>query len=318
MNTQVTTHLHVLSVTYPELKMSLESLIGKPLLPSELELYASSYWYGGGVMSLAAAVQTYSSNYHRINLVLNRFNKIILCFDHLAYDKMSESQLHDAPELGSEIDSTIEHIRSDIYPKAHERYQVLVSEEGVALKAARAHVQNIMKELEQAISQVNDKFGLSADVKICQSMLLSQDVKDWVERNQQVDKKSLNMLMDNLSAADKFFQSLVAISVLAHLYESVSEGAVADVEKTARKAVKFIYKQSMQAVIFPAVEVPVGGYVEELEEINERACELEEILASYPSDQEESEHNDVEKGLHKILNSNKDAIFTEVDKGVKS
>ena len=306
MNTIFGTHLHVLANTHPELKDALVKLTKARLTEGSLERYQNSPIYNGIISDMASIISSYSSNYHRLNLVLTRLNAIINLVSEVNYEHLSEKQRAELPELAGEVDKTNNHIREDIFPATTAGKENAFQNINEILIKGQEYVEHVHQQQEEQMQNINAALGTNAQLDEGLGIVSQQDLDKWLDRNTQVDQKLISKLLDERGEIEGFCKVILALEVLIFIAKKNSDTK----EKEMKKAVKYITKLSFVDIKFMEIKATEGRFVAELREYDERSLKLEEIFQRYPRGDEALDPS-VVKDLDR-LSKPKD-MFTSVD-----
>mgnify|MGYP000852603731 CR=1 FL=1 len=306
MNTIFGTHLHVLANTHPELKDALVKLTKARLTEGSLERYQNSPIYNGIISDMASIISSYSSNYHRLNLVLTRLNAIINLVSEVNYEHLSEKQRAELPELAGEVDKTNNHIREDIFPATTAGKENAFQNINEILIKGQEYVEHVHQQQEEQMQNINAALGTNAQLDEGLGIVSQQDLDKWLDRNTQVDQKLISKLLDERGEIEGFCKVILALEVLIFIAKKNSDTK----EKEMKKAVKYITKLSFVDIKFMEIKATEGRFVAELREYDERSLKLEEIFQGYPRGDEALDPS-VVKDLDR-LSKPKD-MFTSVD-----
>ena len=306
MNTIFGTHLHVLANTHPELKEALVKLTKARLTEDSLARYQNSPIYNGIISDMASLIASYSSNYHKLNLVLSRLNVIINLVSEVNYEHLSEKQRAELPVLASEVDKINIHIREDIFPETSAEKEKAFANINEILTKGQEYVEHVHQQQEEQMKNINAALGTDAQLDEGPSILSQQDLDKWLDRNTQVDHKLMSKLLDERGEIEGFCKVILALEVLIFIAKKNSDTK----EKEMKKAVKYITKLSFADIKFMKIEPTEGRFVAELLQYDERSLKLEEIFLGYPLGDEAIDPS-VAKDLDR-LSKPKD-MFTSVD-----
>ena len=306
MNNIFGTHLQVLANTHPELGGALIKLIGENLNTNTLERYQGSPLYNTIIGDMASIISRYSSNYHKMNLVLTRLNKLVDMVSDINYEHLSEQQRIDLPDLAKEVDQTNQHIREDIFPATSQEKENAVEQINDILNKGKEYLVHVKQEMELHLNNINSEFGLEVKIEDGQDVLSQQDLDEWLERNRQVESHLIAKLLADRDSVEGFCKLILAIEALIHIDQKNTETKTKDM----KKLVKYVLKISFDRIDFIQIDPEPGQFVAELDEYDERSQKLEEIFEGYPIGDESLDPKEI-KDLER-LSKPKD-IFTSVD-----
>lgn len=284
MNKGLETYIQVLAATHPALKATYCEIMGE-VNTDILERYLSSPVYNLAVMDLSVIAQSYSSNYNKINITLNRLTNMVDRVSDINYEHLDEEQREDLPSLAQEIDQMSQYIREELYPKAVEGRTYMEKQLSDRFNLVTDYLEQVNTEAERIIAEVNTEFKLNAEWKEGKAVISLSELQAWVDRNSQVDAKILQDLQAQDGEAETFVKALICLEVL----QSISTNTTDTNNDQAKKIYKFINKKTLDGLSLPEVVYQNGEYVAELDVLDEKAHILEERLQSYPIKTEESE-----------------------------
>lgn len=307
MNKALETYMHVLASTHPELKQVFMEMMGK-VDTQTVERYLESPIYHPVLVDLSSIVQGYSSNYNKINMVLNRLSDLVSIVSRINYEHLTDEQREELPGLAGEVDKINHHIREEIYPQAIQRQEVMKANLLDRYKYGLGYVNQANQEAVNIITSINEKFGTDIQWSEGKAIVSTAELDAWIDRNNQVDQK----ILDELRKSDEpeaFIKALVTMECMQKLAHNHGEDQ-ADLEKRIYKAIK---KHSVQELKYEELGYQPGEFVDTVEELSERTLSLQEKIEAYPVKEDEGDDNLLDK-LDKLTKNVKvEAVIGNTD-----
>lgn len=316
MTQHASTYVLVLAATYPQLRVALEKLMGEPLNSASLEKFQGSLIYRTLMYDLQLIVQIHASNYNRINLSLTKIEEVISFISNINYAHLDDGQKKRLPELAKEIDAVHFHIREEVSPLLIAEKEKLGEQLTKQLQLSIGFLNNLDKVMNDALDSINREFKLEVKWTEGKTVRSWSQLKDWLERNEQIDKKIRETLLsiEDDENITNFLKAVLILEVTASLYQNKAVSSDSSKESQGDKVVKFVKNMVLQGVKFPKSEPKLGDQVEDMDKNSQKVDAIHEEVQTYPF-KEEGEQIDMSFELEQIT---KDlGTFTTVDKPVK-
>ena len=284
MNRGIETYIQVLAATHPALKKAYGQIIGE-FSSDVLERYLNSPVYNKVIMDLSVIAQSYSSNYNKINITLNRLTSLVDIVSDINYEHLDEEQREELPVLAQEIDQMSNYIREELYPKAVEGRTYMEKQLSERFGLSQSYLEQVNSEAERIISEVNSEFGSKVEWKEGKAIISITELEAWIDRNSQINTKVLEKLKQPVEDVESFVKALICMEVL----QSTSTGKGEEENDNSMKIFKYINKSSLEGLTLPEVVYQNGEYVAELDSLGEKAHGLDERLQTYPLKSEQSD-----------------------------
>lgn len=313
MRNNASTYALVLAATYPQLRTAIEAVMHEDLTSESLEKFQASLIHGPILFSLEKIVHAHSSNYNNINLNLQKIDEVIDRIAMVNYGDLTDIQKNRLPNLAKEVDEANFQIREEIYP-------ILVKEKAglgevlkEALNKAGEYLKSLDSELNQGLSDINEKFSLKVEWTEGKNILNFAMLKEWLERNQQIDKK----IRDKILALESdevasLLKAVLMLEFMSHVFENAAMGGDSSKQDQAKSMISSI--ASLTFSTYAIAEDTEGSMVAKMKEVSEKVQKLYEELFSYPVNEKELDDTEV-KDLDRL--SKQDTIFTNVDDPVE-
>lgn len=315
MTQHASTYVLVLAATYPQLRAALEKLMGESLSSESLEKFQGSLVHRILMYDLELIVQIHASNYNKINLSLSKIEEIIEFISNINYAHLDDEQKKRLPELAKEVDAIHFHIREEVSPELIAEKEKLGDQLTKQLQESIGFLNNLDKVMNDALESINKEFKLEAKWTEGKTIKNWAQMKDWLERNEQIDKKIRETLLsiEDDENITNLLKAVLITEVMAFVYQNKAVSSDDSKQSQANKVVKFVKDMVLQGIKFPKAEQKPGDQVMHMDQNSEKVNSIYEEIQKYPL-KEDDDQTDMSAELEKIT---KDlGTFTTVDKAV--